>query len=91
MITIRTNEFETIKETRDILIRRREEHPDDEFETLVDLEYIIAKILATSDKQMKNTLACRKYRQKHKKQTSEYNHKYYIDNVKPKRKEQYGN
>lgn len=88
MITIRTNEFETIKKTRDILMKRGEELSDDEFKTLVDLEYIIAKVLATSDKQIKNTLACRKYRQKHRKRTSEYNHNYYINNVKPKRKEQ---
>lgn len=88
MITIRTKDLETLKETRNILIRRRAELSDDEFETLVDLEYVIARILTTNDKQIKNALYCRRYREKHKKKASEYNHKYYIDNVKPKRKEQ---
>lgn len=88
MITIRTKDLETLKDTRDILIKRRDELSSDEHETLVDLEYIIARIITTNDRQIKNALYCRRYREKRKKQFSEYNHKYYIDNVKPKRKEQ---
>lgn len=91
MITIRTKDLDTLKEARNILIRRRADLSDDEFETLVDLEYVIARILTTNDRQIKNALYCRRYREKRKKQFSEYNHKYYIDNVKQKRKEHYGN
>lgn len=91
MITIRTKDLDTLKEARNILIRRRADLSDDEFETLVDLEYVIARILTTNDRQIKNALYCRRYREKRKKQFSEYNHKYYIDNVKSKRKEQNGN
>lgn len=64
MITIRTRDLETLKEIRDILIKRKEELSDNEIETLVDLDCIIARIITTSDRQIKNALYCRRYRQK---------------------------